>query len=208
MPKQDYAADRAWSDRFSGQIRSLIEQFAGSLLKPIDASFHEDANEATDYRIVATASGRVAVRVRRWSQGYRDLTIRSWRAGGRPTEHHKLLSSDSDLFAYLYCWADAQGEIAEYIVVDLAALRQSGLMERYKAEREKVNKDGKTAFYHITKDELAKAKVLLAHNSKAEKTEGERLDDISQRYAAAIYRYRDYCRTLASHPGSVRGPGS
>jgi len=127
------------------------------LLRIQIAPMADDLKRATDL-VVTVEGGDIAVRIRRPSCSYRDLTIRAWRRSGAKTEIDKIRKG----FArwYLYAWSDGHYNLADWILVDLDNLRQSGLLND---ERPIIyNPDRRTGFKAYTVKELAAQGCLVA----------------------------------------------
>lgn len=143
-----YAVDRVWSDERLAQVTEILRDNAMHIVKIEIAPETRDTKEATDL-IIEVTGGSVAVRVRRSDTRFRDLTIRSRRPSGIPTELHKIRQGFGDW--YLYGWTD-NGHISEWILVDLNQVRNTGLLE--KVRRGIPNFDGSSCFIAISISEL------------------------------------------------------
>lgn len=121
-----YRQDRAWSDRYLGQIVEILRENAGALLSIQVAPESDDRKHATDL-VVTVKGGDVAVRVRRGNCKYRDLTLRAMRDSHVPTELQKI--KDGYARWYLYGWIK-HDELDEWMLIDLDKLRSSGLLEQ------------------------------------------------------------------------------
>jgi hypothetical protein len=151
-----------WQKHYAYAFRDILHQNISHLLDIREATFVEDTGEATDF-VIEVKGGTVAARVRRDNCDYRELTIRCYSSGAK-TEIHKIREGFGRW--YLYCWTDEHGDIADWILIDLDIMRQSGILnkERLKKERPEIpNKDGKTKFYAFRLDELEKEYLLIAH---------------------------------------------
>ena len=117
----DFQADH------TSTVKDILLSLAHEIVTVREATEHQDTKEATDYEVVTVSGSAIAVRIRRHktSKGkvmwWRDLTLRQRLPTGHQTEEEKILSGYDDW--YLYCWCDANGDIGEWIFVDLAALR-------------------------------------------------------------------------------------
>jgi len=151
-----YKADRYWSDQRLAQVTSILKDNTMHIVKIEIAPETRDTKEATDL-VIEVIGGSVAVRVRRSNIGYRDLTIRSRRPSGIPTELHKLREGFCDW--YLYGWTN-NGHISEWILVDLNQMREAGLFE--KARREISNPDRSSWFVAISLSELSASGCLTS----------------------------------------------
>lgn len=151
----DVKRDWAWSDTFLPDVKRVLGQCAIHLVEVEIATPQQDLTEATD--MVATIKGfkTVAVRLRRATHMQRDLTIRTWRSSGAQTELDKIKRGYGHL--YLYGWT-LEHQISEWMLVDLARLRSSGLLNRYAFI---ANKNGETRFLAIPAQELRRAGCIL-----------------------------------------------
>jgi|GEM_PF-1830777 len=148
--RSDVALDWEWADGHMRAIANVLQQNAMHLLSVHVAPAQRDLKKATDI-IVTIDGGDVAVRIRRaeYRGKYRDLTIRSWRRGGVKTELDKLKEGFCDW--YLYGWSDGHGGLADWFLVDLNKLRESGLLEDAPF---KSNHDSRTGFVYISDAKL------------------------------------------------------
>lgn len=151
-----YSGDRKWADKHIEQVAAILRANAMHIVKIEVAPETQDAEEATDL-IIEVKGGSVAVRLRRVDTHYRDLTIRSRRPSGVPTELYKLRAGFGDW--YLYGWTN-NGNIEEWILVDLNLLRGAGLLEGPRAEI--PNRDGSSHFVAISLNELGLNGCLAA----------------------------------------------
>lgn len=157
--KSDYINDRELEHLHIPDCIDLLYQCLRYLVKIKPSSVKEDTKYAVDLVIDIPGVGDVAVRVRRpkYRDRYRDLTIRAYRTSGTKTELEKI----RDGFAkfYLYCWLNYKGKIEDWILIDLDALRKSGLLDN---PRITANNDGKTGFADFHDFELRRANCLIA----------------------------------------------
>lgn len=143
------------------EITRIVRQHAGLFVTVRLANKAEDMKQATDMVVDISNSAKMAVRIRRYAavntarKVYRDFTIRSYN-GGNPTELDKLKQGFGDW--YLYAWENASGQLDEYILVNLAALRTSGLLT--KGYKETPNADGRTKFISIDLKALLEVNAL------------------------------------------------
>lgn len=144
-----YGKDRAWSDKYLAQVSNILGQCADCFLCIEIASEERDTQQATDMVLLVSGAGTIAVRLRRASCKYRDLTIRSRRSSGHETELAKIQNGWAEW--YFYGWLDDQERIAEWILVDLRVLRASGLLEMPQRE---INNYNGTYFVNISLGEL------------------------------------------------------
>ena len=116
-----WQADKAWSDRFIPEIKSIL----GTVL--IDAAeADDDVMRNTDLITLTMRGGlRIACRVRkhRYLATYADeFTIRCSRPGGTETEIDKLLAGWGDYLFYGFANAD-ETALAGWFVGDLQVFR-------------------------------------------------------------------------------------
>lgn len=147
--KLDVRRDFAWSDGYLPEVRRVLAANAIHLLDIDVATFHQDVKEATDMLVTVRGVKAVAVRLRRAQYPQRDLTIRAERKSGATTELEKIISGKGDFYLYGWTW-DMQ--IAEWMLVDLHRLRESGLLQDSQLI---PNRDGQTAFIAIPYYRLA-----------------------------------------------------
>lgn len=119
----DYAAQRAWSDRYIPEIKRII----GPLLL-VEAPEQKDQREATDLILFTARNLDIACRVRRakyYNEYPYDFTIRKAATNGGKTEWDKIREGFGDWLFYAFAADDddpAEGFSAWY-VVDLDVLR-------------------------------------------------------------------------------------
>lgn len=154
--RPDVMRDWNWADGYLPEIRRILAMNAIHLFSFDIASTHQDVKQATDMLITANGSLAIAVRIRRDYCRWRDLTIRAWRYGGAETELSKIKSGHGDY--YLYAWA--QGfKLPEWMLVNLKALRSSGLLDQTWAFIN--NKDQRTRFIAIPHDVLSSRGCII-----------------------------------------------
>jgi hypothetical protein len=115
-----YESDRAFSDRYLPEMRSLIGPY---LLVP--SSLEQDRQEASDLVVLRARDLTIACRLRRpgYADKYpREFTIRSRRESGVKTELAKLIEGWGDWFFYGHVGSDCQS-IARWWLIDLSAWR-------------------------------------------------------------------------------------
>lgn len=151
-----YEIDRQWSDERLSQVAQILKDNAMHIVKIEIAPEERDTREATDL-IIEVTGGSVAVRIRRSNTRFRDLTIRSRRPSGVPTELYKIRKGFGDW--YLYGWTD-NGYISEWILIDLNQMRSTELLE--KVRREIPNVDRSSWFIAIPISELLASDCLIS----------------------------------------------
>lgn len=156
--RSDVANDWGWADKHLDAIVAVLKQNAMHLLSVHIAPEKSDLKEATDL-VITVDGGDVAVRIRRprYNDRYKDLTIRAWRRGNIKTEIDKI----RDGFArwYLYAWSDGNNGLMDWMLIDIDALRESGLLDRKQIIK---NKDGRTGFIAVSEGELRLNNCLIA----------------------------------------------
>jgi hypothetical protein len=117
-----WQADKAWSDRFVPEIKSIL----GTVLIDV-AESDDDVTRNTDLITLTMRSGlRIACRVRkhRYLAAYADeFTIRCSRPSGTETEIDKLLAGWGDYLFYGFANAD-ETALAAWFVGDLRVFRE------------------------------------------------------------------------------------
>lgn len=127
-----YAVDRAWSNQFIPQIRSIV----GPLLL-VESPIEVDTQEAADLIVMRARDMTIACRVRR--QGYAerhpwDFTIRAKRDSGAKTEFSKIVEGWGDWMFYGH--DDGRGTVDRYFVIDLHGLRAELIRDSYRPRRQ------------------------------------------------------------------------
>lgn len=152
-----YQLDREWGDSYVSQVTRILMQLLPYLVELDTASIEMDTKCATDFTI-KLKGGNIAVRLRRPTCSFRDFTIRALRDSGTKTELAKIKEGHG--FRYFYGWIDKNNRIAEWILVDLDKVRETGLLEK---ERPLIpNYDG-THFVPIDIEELDEAGCLIIY---------------------------------------------
>ena len=117
-----WKTDKAWSDRFIREIKSILGETLIDVAEPDD-----DALRNTDLITLTMRGGlRIACRVRkhRYLAGYGgEFTIRCSRPSGRDTEIDKLLAGWGDYLFYGFA-DERETSLAAWLVGDLAVFRQ------------------------------------------------------------------------------------
>jgi hypothetical protein len=142
--REEYEANRAWSDHFLDEIRDTIAGTKQAWRRHLTVSTEDqDRHEASDLVVLATGDLRIACRVRRPRRDrkfWHDFTIRTM---GRKTELQKICDGMGDWYFY----AHAKHKGAPHIIVgwsllDLSVFRaQMGTSGKVKYKRRK-NLDG------------------------------------------------------------------
>jgi hypothetical protein len=123
-----YNKDRAWSDKFIPEIKSII----GSVLITV-SSPTEDAIHNTDLIVLTLAPYRIACRIRRhrYISFRSEFTIRTSRPSKKETELAKMLSGWGDYIFYGFSNED-ETALSTWIVGDLKVFRIWYCREMYK----------------------------------------------------------------------------
>lgn len=89
--------NRNWkfSEKYMPQIKHILAKHAGKFLQIEVATMEEDMAQAFDLNIITHKKNKIAVRIRRASIKFRDITIRSLN-GGHKTEIHKIREGYGD----------------------------------------------------------------------------------------------------------------
>ena len=121
----NYAADRAWSDKFI----PLIKQTVGPHLLTI-APFELDTQKATDLITFKAQNLMIACRLRRPGALERfgwEFTMRQQRLNGTPTELYKIIDGWGDWFFYAHVAFETDDEtemhFSRWLLIDLQAFR-------------------------------------------------------------------------------------
>lgn len=158
-----YQLDREWGDSYVSQVMDILMKLLPYLVELKVAPIEMDKKCATDFTI-RLKGGNIAVRLRRSKYRYRDLTIRALRDNGTTTELAKIKAGHG--FRYFYGWIDDNNRIAEWILVDLDKLRESGLLENRPFIPNRDPATGKpdgTHFIAIKASELYEAGCLIVY---------------------------------------------
>lgn len=156
----DFSTDWKFSDNNINLVKDILQENAMYIVKVEVATPDQDMKECTDLKVVVT-SGDIAVRIRRSSIKFRDLTIRAFKNGNR-TEIHKLRDGYGDF--YLYAWLGSNGIFDDWILADINIMRDAGLFSEDRFIT--MNTDGRTGFISYELSELAAIGALLAWRDK------------------------------------------
>jgi hypothetical protein len=157
MMAKPWQQDKQWEESYHGQVLSILGVLTPHLAEIRVASLEKDRANATDFE-VTLSGGTIAVRLRRWGCKFRDLTIRAQRDSGAKTELAKI--KEGYAYRYFYGWEDQNRKIAEWILVNLDKVRETGLLE--KQRKLWPNGDG-TYFISIDLRELYDAGCLITY---------------------------------------------
>lgn len=117
-----YTDYRGWSDRYIPAIKRIL---GGYLLAETPDTI--DMTEAADLMLATIGDKRIACRVRqnRYLHTYpTDITLRSKRPSGVPTELDKILSGCADWMFYGFAGKDGTS-LAAYYLLDLHVFRET-----------------------------------------------------------------------------------
>lgn len=159
MSQHDFDTNQAYEQLHVAGVSQILKGNAMYIANVELATKEADTRQATDM-VFKITGGDIAVRVRRYKSHrdkFRDLTIRAMTKGGGKTEIQKLLEGFGDW--YLYAWANKQDELTEYMLLDIPAIRSSGLLEK---KRKKIPNGDGTGFIYITLRELHDAKAIVS----------------------------------------------
>lgn len=142
--RNEVTNDWRWSDRYWPSVQQILQANTVHLFSFNVATPEQDMKQATDMIVTVSGQKAIAVRLRRDSYTYRDLTLRAARTSGATTELEKIRAGWGDF--YLYGWTQG-AVINEWMLVDLHKLRRCGLLNRpWSVIR---NKDQATSFIAI-----------------------------------------------------------
>jgi hypothetical protein len=156
--KEDFNVNWSYSQTYMPAIIQILQSNLMKIVSIEIANEEDDMKHSTDLKIKMTA-GDVAVRIRRPYRTFRDLTIRA-KCGIQETEIHKLRKGYADF--YLYLWECDEGDICDWILVDINKMRETRLLYHDKTIR--MNRDNYTGFISFSLDELRQHKCLIAHS--------------------------------------------
>ncbi len=138
-----------WQQRLTKEVMALVKYNARHLIDVSIASEVADKTQATDY-VMETQGKTIAVRLRRYPCSFQDFTIRATARNKYNSELEKLKRGFADY--YVYGWMNTKNWIAKWILVDMAKVRQNGILEKDRTV--KMNYDGVTGFVIIGLNEL------------------------------------------------------
>lgn len=125
--RRDVERDWERANAYFPAIEKILRSIAGHFLIIEVADMDADMKRATDY-MLRVDGGDMAVRVRTpsYKDRYRDWTIRASRASGAETELSKL--RDGHGRWYFYGWGKSSTELADWVLIDLDAVRACGIL--------------------------------------------------------------------------------
>lgn len=154
--------------RYIMQAQQTIMRYVGYFVQFRLANEIEDTKQSTDAVIELENKATIALRIRRYKKYgpddkvYRDLTIRAQSKGGGETELHKIRAGWCDW--YFYGWLNEHGTMTEYMLLDVARLRSSGLLSdnrKVTPNKGPDNKPDGTGFTSYTINELGKVGAIV-----------------------------------------------
>ena len=164
QPKpRTYADDRGWSDRYIPAIKRIL---GGYLLTETPDLI--DMTEAADLMLATVGSKRIACRIRANHYLHKyptDITLRSKRPSGVPTELDKILEGCADWMFYGFAGKDGE-RLAAYYLLDLDIFRRTvewDVMGDGWTSR-KVNKDG-TEFLVINLAAFPDPRIIIGSDA-------------------------------------------
>ncbi len=185
-----YKDRREWADTYVSKVLCILNTLIPHLAVLAIASDETDKKYATDLE-VKLLGGTIAVRLRKPDCQYRDLTIRALLDSGTTTELAKIKAGYA--YRYFYGWVDDNGNIAEWILVDLDKVREMGLLEK---ERRLIPNGDGTFFISIPIRELRQSGCLLDSWPQVSTAEG--IERAKQRSYAAPPKLTDKERAIIS----------
>jgi len=160
MNNSEFERNKKFERNKMPEVKMILQRHAGTIIRFEAASSEQDTQQATDL-VVYVKTGAIGVRVRQFKstgKKYRDWTIRCKSCSGYATEIDKLRAGWGDF--YFYGWDNKNGHIDEYMLLDLAKVRDAGLL--YVERKVIPNGDG-TSFISIDALELYEKGCLLIH---------------------------------------------
>jgi hypothetical protein len=144
-----------WQKQYMEAMIKIMRLYIAQMVKFRYATMSEDMRQATDM-VITVKDAAIAIRLRRESCRYRDFTIRATSRGGYDTELEKLRKGWGDW--YFYGWVNGD-ELPQYLLVNIHALRESGLLDM---QRNITNNGDGTGFVAISIGELQAHNCLVA----------------------------------------------
>jgi hypothetical protein len=141
------------------QVQDILRKCFYPFIRVEPSTVTQDTKEGFD-AVVTLDSEQVALRIRRETISFRDLTIRSYK-NGHKTELDKLREGFGRW--YLYAWTES-GRITEWMLIDMNKVRATGLLE---GRVEKSNTDGQTRFVTVSLFELGENDCIIQYELSA-----------------------------------------
>lgn len=146
-----------WQQKYYDFVIKILRALSPLMIDFAVASDYQDMKQSTDFVLQMNNRTNIAVRLRKYPCNFRDLTIRSRSYYGGATELTKLKSGFADW--YFYGWANQQGDISEFMLLDIDAIRNANLLD---GNQTIINKDNRTGFISISLPDLRDAKAIIA----------------------------------------------
>ena len=140
--------------KYKDPIKKIILDNAKHFLHIRLASEEQDMHKSTD--LIGEIKVGFAIRVRETT--FRDFTVRAMSKYGAKTEIDKLRDGDAECDYYFYFWGDGNGNIVDWILIDMKIFKTSELIKENKQVR--PNGDG-TGFIPYSVEELRECGCLL-----------------------------------------------
>jgi len=149
--QRPWEAEKAWTDKFLPEVATLC---APVLIQP--ATLKDDAEQATDLRVLVARDVCIGVRLRRhkYLRHYgNEITIRAGVPSGATTEFAKIMTGWGDYFFYGFT-DETQCKLINWALYDLKEVRRTmwKLTQKHGANALRrylqVNHDG-TKFYAL-----------------------------------------------------------
>lgn len=153
--QETFAVNFEWQKNYMGHMIAVMRRYINQIVKFRYADMKEDMTQATDM-VITVKDAAIAIRLRRESCRYRDLTIRATSRGGYDCELDKLRKGWGDW--YFYGWVKGE-DLPEYMLVDIHKLRASGLLNQ---ERRTIQNGDGTGFVSVSIKELEEHGCLVA----------------------------------------------
>jgi len=159
----DFNNNWDFSQAYMPEIISILQANFTRIISIAQSTTEQDLNYATDLNM-AISGGKIAVRVRRSSIGFRDLTIRATNKNHQ-TELEKLRHKDDVPSWYIYGW-EHNGKLTDWLLIDIEAMKKSGII--YDDRPVRMNPDGYTGFVSYSIPELYKSNAIAEFKATSE----------------------------------------
>ncbi len=149
-----FQVDLSWQKQYEPTYSQIIGKSLSKLtqIRVMPASEMQDMKMACDVTFtIRSLSQTLGCRMRRSNVIPTDLTLRAWRSSGVTTELEKIKSGCGDFYFYGWALHDQRQQIRTWMIIDLAKLRHSGLLDDLEAI---PNKDHTTSFVALRFHEL------------------------------------------------------
>ncbi len=157
--QNQFALNFKWQEPYLPIVSQHLQEHIAPYIRFKVAPPKDDMERCMD--LILTAQDlSIAVRLRRDSYTMRDFTIRYSVPSDAKTEIHKLRQGFGQV--YFYGWVKGNA-IPEYIIVDMANMRQSGLLT---TPRRIFHNTDKTSFVAYSIAELRQHNCLVIHHKE------------------------------------------